>query len=605
MFDKNNIKNSEPEKLVRKIIEKPIPGKWQSSGMSRSDYLDIMENIIRKAVEWQNKNGAIIDPVLKREWCQSTPRFVSAGAVLLGNGRIADLKEKILLSMDYSCKEFTAADIRQRSSDFWMRELITAYKVLSGLVPEGRANSWKKDLSAVVPQYHYRYFYTDESLQKRCANWVVHSACGELLREYAGIGGVTDTLWGKQFFETYMRWQPAHFNQYGMYLEPGHPITYDLTTRLQFAAAFECSYDTPLRKELQSLLDIGDFITLLEISPGGEVPFGGRSSQFYYQEAIITALCEAAANKYKNADPKLAGAFKRQAHLSAAVTKQGFCRKDGKMYHIKNKFPIESRHGCDDYGQFSVYSLLTASLMAVAVNFADDTIAEAPAPSEIGGFGFAVTDSFEKAFLNANGGFVQFDLLADQKYDATGLGRIILKGMPYGLLPILPFSAEPNYIRMPVPDIVKYAVSIAPEWIDEKGTVHRLAEKSTILPGVMKMLDEHSCQVQYFYDDAIITYKVSFPGNGILQLSLTIDGKIEKAYLVLPILETDGELQPNTKVSSGQMEVSFKNGKLHITTDSKEYNFAGRAVNRTGIYKLYHLPFIKNTLKAELKISTE
>ena len=592
----------DPSTLVRQIISSPVPANWQPSNMSKADYLDIMENIVRMAVKWQDERGAIIDPVLNKEWCQTTPRFVSAGAVLLANGRIPDLKENILRSMDYACREFTAADIRQRSSDFWMRELVTAYKVLTPMVSPNRAETWKHNLSLVIPERHYRYFYSDESLQKRCANWVVHSACGELLREYAGISGVPGTLWGKEFFETYMRWQPAHFNQYGMYLEPGHPITYDITTRLQFIAAFECSYSTLLRKELTELLNKGDFITLLECSPSGEVPFGGRSSQFYYQEAIISALCEAAAKKYKTTEPQLAGAFKRQAHLSAAVTKQGFCRKDGKRYHIKNKFPLSTRHGCDDYGQFSVYSLLTASILAVAVNFSDDTIIEVPAPSEIGGFGVAITGSFEKSFFNANSGFLQFDLLADQMYDATGLGRIILGDMPYGLLPVMPFAAKPNYIRMPELPAVDYAVAIAPEWFDKEGKLHRLAEKSTTLPGSMQTINANSCKVEYFYDGVKVSYLATLSEPGVLKLSITLDGDVEKAHLVLPILENDGELKPVTTIVSDRLETQYPGGKLLIRSDVGQYQSNETAVNRTGSYRLWHLPLVNNKLSVEFRV---
>lgn len=593
----------DPGKLVREILRKPDPEGWTPSGMTKSDYLDIMEIIVRKASGWTDDRGAVIDPVLKREWCQTTSRFVSSGAVLLANGRIPDLKEMILRSMDYACREFTAPDIRQRSSDFWMRELVTAYQALVPMVPPDRAESWKQNLSQVVPQRHYRYYYEDESLQKRCANWLVHSSAGELLREYAGIGGVPGTLWGRKFFETYMRWQPAHFNEWGMYLEPGHPITYDLTTRLQIAAAFRCEYAGPLRQQLSALLDKGDFVTLLETAPGGEAPFGGRSSQFYYQEAILCALCEAAANKYKSSEPRLAGTFKRQAHRSAAAAGFGFCRKDGSMFHIKNRFPPDTRHGCDDYGQFSVYSLLTASLLAAAVNFADDSIAEAPAPSEIGGFGFAVTGTFEKAFLNANGGFLQFDLLADPKYDATGLGRVLLEGMPWGLLPVLPFSAKPNYIRIPDLPAADYPASIAPEWVDSRGKIRRLAEKSTSLPGVMEVLSGDTCQVRYDYEGVRVCYRASLPKPGVLKLRVTLEGDFTDASLAIPILENDGELHLETEETDNGLRVRFPGGELWIRGGNNRFRAAGTVVNRTGSYRLRYLPFDGNELDAEFCVT--
>jgi len=602
MFKDSTSVPEEPEQIVRRILSKVEPEDWEPTGMTLSGYLDIMEIIVRMASAWLDERGAVIDPVLNREWAQTTPRFVSSGAALLARGRIPDLKDKVLLSMDYACREFTAPDIRQRSSDFWMRELVSAYKALRPLVPPERAEMWKDCLSRVVPERHYRYFYPDESLQKRCSNWVVHSACGELLREYAGIGGVPGTLWGRNFFETYMRWQAAHFNSWGMYLEPGHPATYDLTTRLQIAAAFECGYRSPLREELSALLDKGDFVTLLEAAPGGEAPFGGRSSQFYYQESIICALCEAAANKYKDKDPRLAGAFKRQAHLSAAVVRRGFCRADGRKFHIKNQFPPDTRHGCDGYGQFSVYSLLASSLLAVAVNFADDSIAEAPAPSETGGFGFAVTGTFEKAFLNAYGGFLQFDLLADPKFDATGLGRVILKDLPWGVLPVLPFSAAPDYIRAPELPAVNYAAAIAPEWRDGKGNLHRLAEKAAVLPGVWEMLDDHTCRVRYFYENVTVCYRASLTGPGVLKLDMSLEGDFCEARMVIPVLENDGGLRPETIVTPDGLHVGFPGGVLQIRGGDNRFHPDGSAVNRTGSYRLWHLPFNGHELSLEFEV---
>ena len=142
MFKDSTSVPEEPEQIVRRILSKEKSENWKPTGMTLSGYLDIMEIIVRMASAWLDERGAVIDPVLNREWAQTTPRFVSSGAALLARGRIPDLKDKVLRSMDYACREFTAPDIRQRSSDFWMRELVSAYKALSPLVPPERAEMW-------------------------------------------------------------------------------------------------------------------------------------------------------------------------------------------------------------------------------------------------------------------------------------------------------------------------------------------------------------------------------------------------------------------------------------------------------------------------------
>ena len=54
---------------------------------NRTLYLDIMEPIVRMAAEWVDDQGAVIDPVYKQEWGQTTSRFVSSAAVLIPFGR--------------------------------------------------------------------------------------------------------------------------------------------------------------------------------------------------------------------------------------------------------------------------------------------------------------------------------------------------------------------------------------------------------------------------------------------------------------------------------------------------------------------------------------
>ncbi|MHB9025801.1 MAG: hypothetical protein ACYC7E_16810 [Armatimonadota bacterium] len=57
-------------------------------------------------------------------------------------------------------------------------------------------------------------------------------------------------LWGDAFFDKYLPAQLGHFTEYGMYRDPNDPITYDITTRLQIAAALALGYAGPLRGDL-------------------------------------------------------------------------------------------------------------------------------------------------------------------------------------------------------------------------------------------------------------------------------------------------------------------------------------------------------------------
>ncbi|MBO5924546.1 MAG: hypothetical protein J6Q81_08525, partial [Lentisphaeria bacterium] len=423
----------EPTVTVRNILQTPPPANWQTSGMSRNAYLDIIERIVRIAEPWVDDKGAVIDPVLKYEHGQTSPRFASTCAVAIYFGRCTEFKEKLYKVMDHCCYTLTQQqDVINRSPNFWMRELVTAYNCLKNIAPADRVAKWKNLLSQVVPKKTYKYVSdTPEELAK-FHNWVVYSSAGESMRQSAGIGSAADCLWGNKYFDKYTKYQMWRFNEYGMYRDPQDPITYDITTRLQFEAALFDGYNGIWKDELRKKLDEAMFATLLFMMPTGEVPFGGRSSQFYFQEGIVSALCELAARRYKERDPKLAGAFKRQAHLAAKSSMRGLVRPDGKLFHLKNFFDPATKHGCDYYGHYSVYTLFAGSVFSLAALYADDTISEAPAPSEIGGFAFGLTNNFYKLFCNQSGNYLEFDLKPNLKHDANGLGRIQLAGQPRG-----------------------------------------------------------------------------------------------------------------------------------------------------------------------------
>src|SRR5690606_27499740 len=110
----------------------------------------------------------------------------------------------------------------------------------------------------------------------------------------------------------------------------------------------------------------------------------GRSNSFHLQECILAALGEIEARRYRTAQPALAGAFKRQAHLGVAAMERWLRARPHR--HLKNMFPPESGHGCEGYAGYAVYSLFAASCLVLAAQFADETIPEAPMPAELGGY---------------------------------------------------------------------------------------------------------------------------------------------------------------------------------------------------------------------------
>ena len=593
-----------PAEQVRRILAKPIPASWHPSTLSREFYLDLIEAIVRHAEPWVDAEGAVIDPVLHREYNQSSPRFASSCAVLLRFGRCREFREKLYRVMDYCCAALGHADSVNRSPDFWMRELSTAYFCLRTIAPEERLALWRRDLGRVIPEKNYKIVSPDPSILHTFHNWAIYSASGEVMREAFGIPGPEGELWGKRFFDEYVRHQLWRFNEYGMYRDPGDPITYDITTRLQLEAALAAGYDGIWRDGLRRILDDAMLATLLFLPPSGQVPFGGRSSQFYFQEGIVCALCELAAARYKERDPRLAGAFKRQAHLSALAVRPGLLRSDGKLFHIKNFFPVETHHGCDGYGHFSVYLLFAGSVFALAALFADDTVAEAPAVSESGGFAFALTDNFYKLFLNDGGSYLEFDLKPNPDHDACGLGRVLMKDLPWGLLPVLPFAQHPAYSFALGIAPNSSAAAIAPEWCDRTGTLRRLAEWDGE-SGQLRETAPGVRQVVFHAWDAEAVYTVVPHGEGRLELDLALSGDARDAALIVPVLKYDGENRPVTKLQASGFTSVMAGKKLTVTSDGDAAEWGGSATNRTGEYDLVRLPFRGETLSMELHTGPE
>lgn len=602
MCDKENAAVDISRK-VYDLLEKPAPENWRPSGIDRTVYLDMIERIVRTAEPWVNEKGAVIDPVLQYEHGQTSPRFASTCAVAIYFGRCTDLKEKLYRVMDHCCYALTQPDAVNRSSNFWMRELVTAYNCLRDIAPPEHLASWKKLLSQVEPEKAYKYVSNDPEKLATFHNWVVYSAAGESMRQSAGIGGAENVLWGNKYFDKYTKYQMHRFNEYGMYRDPDDPITYDITTRLQFEAALFDGYNGVWKDELRTRLDKAMFATLLFMMPTGEVPFGGRSSQFYFQEGIISALCELAARRYKESDPRLAGAFKRQAHLAAKSSMRGLLRQDGKLFHLKNFFDPATRHGCDSYGHYSVYTLFAGSVYSLAALYADETISEAPAPAEIGGFGLALTRNFYKLFCNQSGNYLEFDLKTNPKHDANGLGRIQLAGQPWGLLASLPF-AEKNIGYRIAPDLQvnEFPVSVAPEWRDKSGNICRLAAWNDnagkcreIAPGVW--------QVEYSTGETNAVYTVDITEKGKLLLEMTLTGDATEPVMVIPVLENDGMNQPELKLQNSGFTASMSGKTLTCTSNGKAAVINGKAVNRTGVYKLVKIPLKGKSIKLELNIA--
>jgi hypothetical protein len=589
-----------PEARVRSLLARAQDAPFAPTGVGRDTYLDIAERLIRTAATWQDQSGAIIDPVVGAELGQTSPRFVSSAALLLQFGRIEDLRPHVLRGMDW-CTSRLAGGLA-KSPDFWIRELLTAWLALRGQpVPVGQRQVWEEHLRSIDPEAIYSQVSRDGARVHELHNWTVYAAAGEGLRHLAGLGprgaAAGDIVWGAKFFEKYMPPQLNHFSAEGLYRDPGDPFTYDMTTRLQFATPLAYGFQTPLRAEINDVLRRGALSQLLYVSPAGYAPFGGRSNQFHLQEAILAALGELEANRYKTSDPVLARAFKRHAHLSVQSVQRWLLEMQPHR-HLKNGFAPSEMHGCEDYAGYAVYSLFTASCLGLAALFADESVEEGITPAEIGGYTFELAPAFHKIFATVGQTQIEIDTAADPAYDATGLGRFHRAGTPLELGLGFPITSTPKYrmapeLKSPLP------VAIGPGWKDAAGAWKNLAALSEGLThqftALCETADEVAFELGWRHEPTAIHIRENYrltAGNLRYSAEVQRDGHSLPVRLNVPLLETDGLVPAKITVQASEAQVVYRGSRYRVTYGEDVATTLQPAVgNRNGIYRILQLDF--------------
>lgn len=607
--------HSELEDKVRTCLAAPWPEAWIPTTIGRSHYLDITEHIVRGAHAWVDADGRVLDPVLRREVGQTSPRFASPGAILLHFGRAPEIRDAVFRCMDHCCRILPSGQARGNSPDFWMRELATAYMALGTVASPDQLQRWGEGLSAVEPEIIYTRVSPDGENLATLGNWVIYAAAGEAMRETAGLKPGRDFLWGHAFFDRYVGAQTGCFTEHGMYRDPGDPITYDVTTRLQVACALAFGYAGNLRAELDDVLRRGGLTTLLFTSPEGFCPYGGRSAAFNFREAILTVLCEFEARRYKKDNPRLAGAFKRQAHLSAESMGRWMLQMKP-WRNIKNGFDPDARHGNDVYGNYSTYSLLAASFLGLAAVVADDTIPEAPCPSEIGGFAFELAPEFHKVFANCRNTYLEIDTAADPHYDATGLGCFALKGVPLELGPAMPFPVHMGKADLPVIRIAPpYSapaapVATGPAWqVDDTWT--SLAGLSEGLTSRFRSLKEAReavhVEIEYTFRKTSIVENYRLE-NGTVTIKATVlqDGQpVPRIRFIVPLLVTDGSSRSTIREPhQGSAGVDYLGHACDVRYGDtiKATLEADSYANRNGVYRSLVLETAGHEIQVELRL---
>ncbi|MCX7007744.1 MAG: hypothetical protein NTY53_10940 [Kiritimatiellaeota bacterium] len=387
---------------------------FQPTGLKRAAYLKLVDGEVRALRKYQKPDGDLPDPVDGRSQF-GPPCYAHSVATLAASGFNTDpqLLESGMRAMDFSvaCLAQGMSAFRDKHPDFYTYPVMLALEQFEKVAPKERLAAWRKQLAAINPAKTYAAYNKGDN------NWTLVHTAGEFLRS---LHGLTDCAYVGRALEI----QRPHMTSQGLYLEHGAPLAYDAFSRYFLTGMLQRGYRDDFYRDACWK---GAWTSLLIQSPFGELPTGYRSAQHLWNEAELAKVYEIYAAQYAQAGRLAeAGTFKRGARLALASMQQ-WLRADGSGYIVKNRYPIEARHGYEGYSVHVNYNLLACSMLCAAWQNADDAIEEKPAPADVGGFVVHLPD-FNMIVANAGGNYVQYMTRGNGKYNPSGLVRVHLRG---------------------------------------------------------------------------------------------------------------------------------------------------------------------------------
>jgi len=524
-------------------------------------YIDIIEKSLSAYTD--ERIRAFIDRVRENGLTEhGFPRLGANIGILLANGRAERYYPFFVEIMDLCCEQIPRV---HAANDFSVRELVCALGLLEkrNMYPELIAK-WKKQLASINPWGCYECI--SPKPVRAVGNWAMFSAVSEWVR---GLWCGADTY---EFVDHQISSQIIVLDENGMYKDPNCPMVYDIVPRFLMSALLLFGYDGEHKKTLENALDKSLDLTLKMQSVTGEIPYGGRSAQFYHNEALLNSLLETESVRlYRRGDEEKARAVKGAAKLCTEYLLEAFSGDE--IFHIKNKFDKDSFIGSEPYGYFDKYMITAASNIGFAYYFTNDEITPTAPPAVTGGFVAETSSDFHKICVNSNGYFLEFDTKADLHYDASGLGRIHKKGCASQVCLSLPFPPKTESIKLEADNPRPMSLCV---WCEDLYGSESYAEYEKVSDFPLTL----NCRMK----NTVVkqTYEVSESG-----VDISLEGEGRLGFMV-PAFEFDGRDYTDIQLSCGKIEVVYNGSKCTYTWNGnvlgcETYN------NRNGRYRVYRI----------------
>lgn len=521
------------------------------------------------------------------------PRLTANIGVLIAHGRREDLRTLFYEMMSFCCKNMAHNKAKHgyvAGNDFSMREIVTCLMAVEeyGAATAEQIAGWKADLRALQAEEVYSVFARDP--QEYCGNWALFTAVSEWMRQYIGL---VET---EGFVDIQLATQLRNLDENGMYKDaPEHPpMVYDAAPRGLFSFLLHFGYRGRYYKEIDDCIRKAALLSLQMQSITGEMPFGGRSNQFLHNETWLSVIFEYEARRYAaEGDIVLSGRFKAAAERAVDNVEQWLACKP--IHHVKNRFPLETQYGCEDYAYFDKYMITAASFLYMAYLMCDDTLA-------VGEFDASpmtlqLSKDFQKLFLRAGDYAVEWDLCADLHYDCSGLGRVHKVGAPSTVCLSCPCPPHPNFtVDLPEPQCLSLCPGVKTEtgwqFANEPLSRYEVLSHTATDTAAEAML---RC---YHKSGAVVEISCVVDADGV---TLTLSGEGEIACL-LPAFCFDGEQKTTVTATEHSLTVVYRGYACRYVTDGTVTDAHYVAGNRNGHYQAF---YAAGTNSVTVKIAIE
>ena len=518
------------------------------------------------------------------------PRLTSNIGILISFGKREYLKPLFLEMMEFCCK--TIPNVKA-ANDFSVREIISCIHAVetAGVADAAAIGRWKGYLSQIDPETCYTV--VAHSPEDKVKNWALFTGVSEFFRKQAGLGA------SDEFIDTQLASQLQWLDENGMYMDaPGeihHPLMYDLVPRGLFSILLHAGYRGKYYQVLNDSLKRSGLLTLKMQSPNGEVGFGGRSNQFLHNEAWLAIILEYEARRYAaEGDLATARVFKSAVKRALKIT-QTWLDQDP-ISHIKNRFPVETKYGCETYAYFDKYMITAASFLYNAYLICDDSIPAYDTPDHQPSV-FATSPHFHKLFVKAQGYGLEFDLNADPHYDAGGLGRVHREGAPAAICLSAPCPETPGFETCGLPAM---PLSLCPgalcggEWV----FANTSASACDIIETSQNAVSAGAALRSTLPNGKKLDSSFSVSAEGV-EIEVTGEGDIGFS---LPAFFFDGRDHTMIEASEKELTVFYQGFTCRYTVSGRISGGDKLACSRNGYYKAY-LATAKDYLRVSVQIS--